>query len=200
MCSPSGRSGAGAPPRELVDAAAAVGLLPAERTAALADADVATIHAEMYEVLVRLPPDDVRPLLDRLAVASGVDTPQPPTRPMTTRELLELASHPLISIGVHTVSHPRLTLLADDEVRREIGGAGRLLSNLLGAEQRVLAYPYGDTSATVAQIAGAAGFEHAVTTDARWLSVREDPMFVPRLAPRRQRRRVRGLAAPLDVT
>jgi peptidoglycan/xylan/chitin deacetylase (PgdA/CDA1 family) len=169
---------------DLAEAAAAVEALPSARTSELAGADVAAVHAEIYDVLVRLPLDVVCTLLERLAAALGVDTPQPPTRPMTTPELLELASHPLVSIGVHTVTHPRLTELDDDEVRREIIEADERLAELLGPTRRVLAYPYGAVSPTVAHIAGTAGFAHAVTTDARWLGMRDDPLLAPRLGAR----------------
>jgi peptidoglycan/xylan/chitin deacetylase (PgdA/CDA1 family) len=176
--------GAGRSAREVAGAAAATGLLRAERVPELAGAGVEAVHGEIYQALVRLPLDEVRPLLDLLAAASGVDAPQPPCRPMTTPELLELASHPLITIGVHTVTHPRLTELTDDAVRREIVGADAQLAELLGPSPRVLAYPYGAVSPTVARIAGSAGFSHAVTTEARLLGMRDDPLLVPRLGPR----------------
>jgi peptidoglycan/xylan/chitin deacetylase (PgdA/CDA1 family) len=176
--------GTGRTAAQLADAGAAVEVLPSERISELAGANVATVHAEIYDVMVRLLLDDVRTLLDRLAAALGVDTPQPPTRPMTTPELLELASHPLVSIGVHTVTHPRLTELDDDEVRREIIEADERLAELLGPTRRVLAYPYGAVSPTVAHIAGTAGFSHAVTTDPRWIGMRDDPLLAPRLDPR----------------
>ena len=49
---------------------------------------------------------------------------------------------------------------------------------LLGAHRRVLAYPFGETSPAIAGSPRSAGITHAVTTDARWVGPREDPMLI----------------------
>ena len=102
---------------------------------------------------------------------------------MTTEELRELGSHPLISIGVHTVTHPRLTSLAPQQVRAEVTEAARRLEEVLGDRPCTLAYPYGATSPDVAAVARSAGIQRAVTTDGRWVRSREDPLLIPRLHP-----------------
>jgi peptidoglycan/xylan/chitin deacetylase (PgdA/CDA1 family) len=112
-----------------------------------------------------------------------IATPTPSGRPLTTEELHRLASHPLITIGIHTVNHRRLTLLPSGEVRTEITEGARCLDDLLGVRRRVLAYPYGATSPTVAGIARSTGVTHAVTTEGRWVGLREDALLIPRLHP-----------------
>jgi len=48
-------------------------------------------------------------------------------------------------IGAHTVSHARLSLLAEDEaLQREIIGSGDELERKLGVHVRLFAYPFGD--------------------------------------------------------
>ena len=92
--------------------------------------------------------DEIAEILGELSAQLGV-TPKPSGRPLTTGELHQLASHPLITIGIHTVNHRRLTLLSPEEVRRELTDGASRLDDLLGAHRRVLAYPYGATSPAV---------------------------------------------------
>jgi peptidoglycan/xylan/chitin deacetylase (PgdA/CDA1 family) len=128
--------------------------------------------------------DAIETALDQLARALGVDLPVPDGRPMTTAELTELATHPLISIGVHTMTHPRLPDLPPDEAREEIDQGARRLDELLGSGRRVLAYPYGASSPGVVRVAADLGFDHAVTTESRWLRRRGEDLTAPRLHPR----------------
>jgi peptidoglycan/xylan/chitin deacetylase (PgdA/CDA1 family) len=170
---------------QLVAAAVVCDVFDDAQATSLDGADVDTVHAALYAEIVSLPLAAISPLLERLAVASGVPVPMPAARPLTTPELRELAAHPLVTIGVHTVTHPQLTLLGADEVRGEISAAATALSDLLGPAERVLAYPYGATSPSVARLAASTGIHHAVTTDARWIGLfGEDPLLTPRLHPR----------------
>jgi peptidoglycan/xylan/chitin deacetylase (PgdA/CDA1 family) len=102
---------------------------------------------------------------------------------MTTEELCRLAAHPLITIGIRTVTHPRLSLRPTADVREEVTRSARRLEELLGTRPQLLAYPYGDTSPAVVDVVRATGVDRAVTTDDRWVRLREDPMLMPRLHP-----------------
>jgi peptidoglycan/xylan/chitin deacetylase (PgdA/CDA1 family) len=78
-------------------------------------------------------------------------------RAMTFDELAELASLPSVEIGVHTVSHPVLPLLADDELRREIVTSYDALRSTFTAVLPVLAIPfalYDDRTLRIARSAG----------------------------------------------
>ena len=81
------------------------------------------MHLCLYERLATRRLDDITAALDALAGALGVAVPQPDGRPLTTEELVDLADHPLITIGGHTVSHPRLAELplAESLVEIEVG-------------------------------------------------------------------------------
>jgi peptidoglycan/xylan/chitin deacetylase (PgdA/CDA1 family) len=82
-------------------------------------------------------------------------------------ELRALAASPLATIGAHTLTHPRLSLLPDDEAMTEMGGARERLEQKLGQPCRHFAFPYGDaSSAGPREFAYAArlGFVTAVTT------------------------------------
>ena len=103
---------------------------------------------------------------------------------MTVAELQTLAAHELIDIGVHTMTHPRLPDLPPAAARQEIDDCARQLDELIDARRRVLAYPYGSSSPDVVAIVGDLGFEHAVTTESRWLRRRGEDLTAPRLHPR----------------
>jgi peptidoglycan/xylan/chitin deacetylase (PgdA/CDA1 family) len=143
-----------------------------------------TVHDLLRSQLIRRHVDAIEVALDGLAAALGFELPVPDGRPMTTTELTALAAHPLISIGVHSMTHPRLPDLPPGEVRQEIDVAAHHLDKLLGTQRRVLAYPYGASSPDVVRVAADLGFDHAVTTESRWLRRRGEALTAPRLHPR----------------
>jgi peptidoglycan/xylan/chitin deacetylase (PgdA/CDA1 family) len=83
-------------------------------------------------------------------------------RCMKWTELAELAAAGW-EIGSHTVSHPMLTRLGDDELRAELADSREAVRAALEVPCRSLAYPYGDFDERVAAAAGRAGYEAAGT-------------------------------------
>jgi len=82
-------------------------------------------------------------------------------------ELRELSVDPLVTIGGHTVSHPMLARLPQDEAYHEIEAGRDRLASALGKPILHFAYPFGDPLACGArdfELAKRAGFESAVTT------------------------------------
>jgi peptidoglycan/xylan/chitin deacetylase (PgdA/CDA1 family) len=146
--------------------------------------DGRAVHDLLHGRLIVRHVDAIEADLDRLATALGVDQPVPTGRPMTQDELAQLAAHPLVDIGVHTMTHPRLPDLPAATAREELDECRRRLDALLGPDQRLLAYPYGSSSPGVVAIADELGFTHAVTTSSRWLRRRGDGLTAPRLHPR----------------
>lgn len=67
------------------------------------------------------------------------------------------------SFHSHTRHHPRLTRLDDQALADELAGSRQALSMLLGTNVDILAYPYGDHDARVADAARAAGYRAAFT-------------------------------------
>jgi peptidoglycan/xylan/chitin deacetylase (PgdA/CDA1 family) len=64
-------------------------------------------------------------------------------RTLTLKELRRLASHPLITIGSHTVTHARLGGSGAEAQRRELAESKAWLERELGREVTTLAYPFG---------------------------------------------------------
>jgi peptidoglycan/xylan/chitin deacetylase (PgdA/CDA1 family) len=174
--------GSGREPGDVLTAARGAGVLDGDAPAVAPDAR--SVHDLLHGVLILRHVDTIEADLDRLATALGVERPVPDGRPMTVAELATLAAHPLIDIGVHTVTHPRLPDLPPTAARQEIADCARQLDELIGPRHRVLAYPYGSSSPAVVTIADELGFEHAVTTESRWLRRRGEDLTAPRLHPR----------------
>ncbi|HUI14614.1 MAG TPA: polysaccharide deacetylase family protein [Xanthobacteraceae bacterium] len=86
---------------------------------------------------------------------------------MSWRELAELATDPLVTIGAHTVTHPMLAKLAEGNVRSEMDLSRSVIEAALAVRPQHLSYPFGDRSSAGArefEIAAELGFKTAVTT------------------------------------
>lgn len=86
---------------------------------------------------------------------------------MDADELRRLASHPLVSLGAHTLTHRAVARLPADVARREMRQSADWLETLTGDRPRALAYPYGFPAAVSQrdmEIARELGFAVAVTT------------------------------------
>ena len=62
---------------------------------------------------------------------------------MTWDQIKELSQHPLCTIGGHTVSHPALNQLSDDDFRQEVRVGIEKLESVTGQKINHFAYPYG---------------------------------------------------------
>lgn len=96
---------------------------------------------------------DPRHHLDRLA--------------LTLDQARQLASDPLVTIGSHTVTHPRLSRLSEEAVYGEMEESRRKLEGWLNVEVRHFAYPFGRSDACGPRefaLAKRAGFRTALTT------------------------------------
>lgn len=82
-------------------------------------------------------------------------------------ELRVLVRDPLVSIGAHTVSHPRLATLPPDAAESEMRQSRDIIAQRLGAQPTSLAYPVGDPGSAgdrEFRMARELGFDVAVTT------------------------------------
>ncbi|WP_157014736.1 polysaccharide deacetylase family protein [Mesorhizobium xinjiangense] len=88
-------------------------------------------------------------------------------RLMDWRQIADIARHPLVTIGAHTVHHRNLKRLSEDGAAQELARSRAILEERLGSAPRHLAFPYGYAAAAgerEARLAGEAGFATAVTT------------------------------------
>ena len=62
---------------------------------------------------------------------------------MNWDQIKELSKHPLCTIGGHTVSHPALNQLSDNDFRQEVRVGIEKLESITGHKINHFAYPYG---------------------------------------------------------
>lgn len=70
-----------------------------------------------------------------------------------------------IRIASHTVDHPHLVDLGDDEVRRELRDSKERIEAVVGSPCLELAYPYGEHDARVRRLVAEAGYERGYSLD-----------------------------------
>ena len=97
-------------------------------------------------------------IFERLGVSPA--DPEHAERMLTWGEVVELRNAG-ISFGAHTLTHPSLARIPEDEARVEMIGSKKMLEERLGSEVKTFAYPYGsanDVNERVKRAAGESGF------------------------------------------
>ncbi|HCX34484.1 MAG TPA: polysaccharide deacetylase [Rhodocyclaceae bacterium] len=87
-----------------------------------------------------------------------------PSRALLSAGALRELGSAGITVGSHTLSHPRLTELSAGEAAREIRESKLRLEDLLGEPVRYFAYPYGLYDETVKRTVAEAGYRAACST------------------------------------
>ena len=129
----------------------------------------------------------IKALSDKYAELLG-DPIEPTTELVMNEVALRglLKKHPLCDFGAHTVTHPNMVFLTEDEFKREVVQSRDFVSSLTNASTNIFAYPYGLSEAISLQIAdrlAEQGFDIAVTTRPGTV-VNDDFIRRPRMLPR----------------
>ena len=77
---------------------------------------------------------------------------------LSNADLREISRHPLITIGSHGLWHRHFNRITLDEARFELKESKRLLEDTTGRPVDLMAWPYGECSAQVEQLAGECGY------------------------------------------
>jgi peptidoglycan/xylan/chitin deacetylase (PgdA/CDA1 family) len=137
--------------------------------------------------------------LRTLEIEAGTRTRQ---RSMTFEELSRFAALPTVDVGVHTLSHPVLPLLADSELMREIEISHQVLRERLPNVVPVLAIPFGLFDDRTLTLARRAGMRTSLTLAATTLARHPTGDDLPRFClsrddkPTKLRMRLTGLLDP----
>jgi glycosyltransferase involved in cell wall biosynthesis/peptidoglycan/xylan/chitin deacetylase (PgdA/CDA1 family) len=99
---------------------------------------------------------------------------------MDWEEIGELAAGG-VEIGSHSAHHLPLVTLGQGRLADDLARSKRLLEERLGTPVSSLSYPFGLHDATVQSVAGACGYEFAVTTDEWPASWSDSLLALPRL-------------------
>lgn len=138
---------------------------------ACAAGDRTELTVALWSGIRLLPFDQRHAAIDTLASAYGITPPAPPPI-MTEAELHQLTDGGLVTLGVHSVTHPSLPSLPDEELHAEIAQCRQALERIMGVPNRRLAYPFGDNDRRTRKMARMLGFDYAVGvlpgTASRW--------------------------------
>ncbi|MAG62622.1 polysaccharide deacetylase [Candidatus Woesearchaeota archaeon] len=83
-------------------------------------------------------------------------------------------------LGSHTVEHPHLADLTEEELERELTNSKGQLEDELQQAVRHFSYPYGTYKSSTTE-AVRKHYGTATTTDMRWLEADDDPLLLPRV-------------------
>lgn len=148
---------------------------PAERLA---------LHDDLHRRMLKIGAERRVAWLEQLRDWSGAEARgREENRPLNVEELRELAAHPLVTIGAHSVTHSPLAALPETEQRQEIVRSKSRLEGLLDRPVEVFAYPYGsrrEYGRTAVRLCREAGYRKAATTLPGQVHRWTDPFQLPR--------------------
>jgi peptidoglycan/xylan/chitin deacetylase (PgdA/CDA1 family) len=135
----------------------------------------------LWERLRDLEPEERRRELDALG---GREPDGSTDRCVSAGEIRLLARHPLVDLGAHTVTHPRLSRLPEAEQSHEIRSCKSQLEEIAGRPVRAFAYPFGgrdDYTEATRRLVGEAGFRVACSNVAGIVDRGSDLFQLPRM-------------------
>ncbi|SKB62060.1 Polysaccharide deacetylase [Salegentibacter holothuriorum] len=86
-------------------------------------------------------------------------------RPMSIEELKIFAEHDLVTIGNHTHNHVILTNYTKAEIIEEFKKSNEILTEIIGYKPNILAFPNGNYSSSLIELANKVGFQYVFTTN-----------------------------------
>lgn len=141
----------------------------------------------MFESLNRLRPEIRNTLIAEIAAGMGVSIPsEPPAKyaPCTWSELSEMAESGLVEIGSHTVTHPILASIGEDESWEELTVSRRQIEDALRRPVEFFCFPNGksrDYRPSQLHQVRDAGYVGAVSANFGMVTSGANPFELPRL-------------------
>lgn len=131
-----------------------------------------------------------RPVAERISITeqlAHLAQVQPPDDLMMTSHEVKAMRHAGMQIGAHTVSHPILARLTEEQARKEIGDSKIFLEQLLGERVGLFAYPNGkpgeDYIPQSVEVVRSLGFDAAVSTEWGASRTGDDLLQIRRFTP-----------------
>jgi len=134
-------------------------------------------------ILKQLPEEVKEEAIERLARALGVALPETPPEEfasVTWDQAREMEANG-VEIGSHTMTHPILTNISDERLRRELHGSKSRLEEVLGHRVEQFCYPNGDNDGRVQCEVARAGYRVAVTCVGGLNKRGDDPLTLRRI-------------------
>ena len=86
-----------------------------------------------------------------------------------------------MTVGVHGVTHQRLTILSSQQIRDELAQSRDWLEQLTGRSVTSMSYPHGDFNPEVSEIAKSCGFETAACSRIGTFTDTHQAFAIPRI-------------------
>jgi glycosyltransferase involved in cell wall biosynthesis/peptidoglycan/xylan/chitin deacetylase (PgdA/CDA1 family) len=142
------------------------------------------VFVDLYGLLFLRREADRVPVLDTLAAWAGRPAAvRTSHRLLSAEDVKAVARSPLVEIGAHTVTHPRLTALPPDERWREIVESRQRIGELAGVAPAGFSYPSGtegDYDSETAALVAEAGFTYACVGHGGAMRSDANPFLLPR--------------------
>ena len=158
-----------------------------QSTHGVSQANFTLSRSRLYYVLIQLLAttsiQERKDMLRQIATwARQSLTSSPDSLPMTSEEIVCLASSPLFEIGAHTVGHAMLSLLPRERQEEEISSSKRDLEDMLNRTITCFSYPHGKYSDETVKIVEHLKFQNACTTLQQPVMRNSNPYLLPRFA------------------
>src|SRR5262249_56191500 len=98
---------------------------------------------------------------------------------LTWDQVREMLRGP-VTVGSHTLTHPHLTQIPGEALRRELMRSRDVIAAETGVETELFCYPHGDMNARVRDAVRLAGYRLACSTYPGPVTLASDPLAVPR--------------------
>ncbi len=142
---------------------------------------------EVFRSLNRMRPEARNAEIQAMAAGAGITIPQEaPVKyaPCSWSELREMADSGFVDIGSHTMTHPILSSITDEEYWQELSGSRRQIEEGIGRKARSFCFPNGmpgDFRPTQVQQIADAGYTCSVVASFGLVENGADPFRLPRL-------------------
>jgi len=130
---------------------------------------------------------------EKIAGCNDWDKPQARRAPLMGEDELRQFVASGHEVGSHSLTHPHLTRLEQDQAQHEISQSKQRLERLAGRPVTSFAYPYGDQNAALKDMVRQVGYKNGVSTIRGRASPNADLFALPRHSIRRNDRLVHFL-------
>ena len=140
------------------------------------------LFSQLWGAIVVLEPAEQDAAVDHLLSWAGQPLTPPPDRlPVDAEQFAALASHPLVTIGNHTLDHVSLPDLRPEQQLAQVIGGHRRVQELIGRPPDRFSYPFGRYAAPTRAVLQELGVATACTSIPEPAVAGDDPLALPRL-------------------
>lgn len=138
------------------------------------------LYLKLCDIVRKMPSTQHQAFIENLEAWANNTNERPEYFTMDKKELLDLQSNQLFTIGAHTMTHPYLPYFSYAYQKNEIQGGIEFLEELTGNSINCLAYPHGGHNQDTLKILSDSGIELAFTTHAQHFKANTNKYTIPR--------------------